>query len=111
MTDVKTLTYVKPSPIHGLGLFAAEFIPEGTVIGKLEGHMTEEDGPYVLWIEDERGLHVTNDLRYINHADDANAVYYDDLTVGALRDIQPDEEITHNYRGDDEEAEIDFEEA
>ena len=43
----------------------------------------------------------TNDLRYINHHPDPNAVYYDDLTVYALRDIAPGEEITHNYWGDD----------
>lgn len=35
----------------------------------------------------------------MNHSPKANAAYYDDLTFSALRDIQPGEEITHNYTG------------
>lgn len=96
---------VKQSAIHGRGLFATMLIPEGTVIGKLEGEITTEDGPHVLWLDETRGMRVTNDLKFINHAAEPNAAYFDDLTVGALRDIKPGEEITHNYLGDDEEDE------
>jgi len=95
---------VKPSGIHGHGLFASEIIKKGAVIGHLEGEHTQEDGPHVLWIDDERGLRVTNDLRFINHSAQPNAVYFDDLTVVALKTIQPGQEITHNYLGDDELA-------
>ena len=90
----------RPSEIHGTGLFATRRIPAETCLGKLEGEWVEADGPHVLWIDGTRGLHVTNDLRYINHADEPNAVYYDDLTVYSLRTIEPGEEITHNYDGD-----------
>jgi hypothetical protein len=92
-------------------LFAAEFIEEGTFIGQVEGRDTEQDGPYVLWIDGLRGFEVTNDFKYVNHSPDANAAYFDDLTFMALRDIQPGEEITHNYTGiaddDDTAFEID----
>ncbi len=92
---------VRPSAIHGQGLFAATCIPAGTVIGQVEGTPTREDGPHVLWLTDDLGLRVTNEMRFINHSDDANAVYYDDGEVVALRDIQPGEEITHHYDGDE----------
>ena len=92
---------VRPSAIHGHGLFATRLIPADTVLGELQGQPTADDGPYVLWLDEAEGFRVENDLKYINHAPTPNAVYYDDLTVVALRDIQPGEEITHHYDGDD----------
>ncbi len=90
-------TYVAASPIHGRGLFAAAEIASGTVIGWLRGIPAKQDGPYVLWLDSEAGIEVQCDLKYINHSDQPNACYYDDLSVVALRDIQPGEEITHDY--------------
>lgn len=92
---------VRESPIHGRGLFAKTLIPADTVIGTLEGDAVTEDGPHVLWIDDEKGFRVSNDLKFINHATSANAAYYDDLTVMTLVDILPGEEITHDYDGSD----------
>lgn len=89
--------FVDTSAIHGKGLFARTFIPAGTEIGTIEGTWTTQDGDYVLWLDEQKGIRVECDLRYINHSDHPNAVYYDDLKVCALRDIQPGEEITHNY--------------
>jgi len=37
------------------------------------------------------------DLRFTNHSDQPNVVYYDSLRVVALRDIDVDEELTYNY--------------
>jgi len=88
------------SSIHGRGLFATRFIPAGTTVGILEGHHVVDDGPHVLWLDDQRGFHVTNDLCFINHSDTPNVAYFDDLTVGTLRDILPGEELTHFYGGD-----------
>ncbi|MDJ0779666.1 MAG: SET domain-containing protein [Gammaproteobacteria bacterium] len=90
-------THVADSAIHGLGLFASETIPAGQVIGYLRGKPTRRDGTYVLWISETEGFEVACDLRYINHSDRPNACYYDDLSVVALRDICPGEEITHDY--------------
>jgi SET domain-containing protein len=88
---------VNESEIHGKGLFAKTRIRKNTVIGDLQGRKTKTDGPHVLWLDDEQGFLVENDLRYINHSATPNAIYYDDLTVVALRDIKPGEEITHYY--------------
>ncbi|MFC1774321.1 SET domain-containing protein [Pseudomonadota bacterium] len=89
--------FVDDSQIHGKGLFAKTFIPAGEEIGTIEGEYTESDGDYVLWVNDQTGILVESDMRYINHSDNPNAAYYDDLTVYALKDINPGKEITHNY--------------
>lgn len=94
-------TYVAASAIHGRGLFAAAPIPGGTVIGFLEGRPSARDGRYVLWIGPDQAVEVTCNLKYINHSDRPNACYYDDLSVVALRDIEPGEEITHDYGSND----------
>jgi len=94
-------TYVANSLIHGKGLFASARIPEGNIIGWLTGRPTAKDGAHVLWISANCAIEVLCELRYINHSDDPNACYYDDLSVVALRDIEPDEEITHNYSSND----------
>lgn len=94
-------TYVAASTIHGKGLFATATIPGGSIIGWLNGKPCSTDGAHVLWISERQGIEVLCDLKYINHADDPNACYYDDLSVVALRDIEPHEEITHNYNSND----------
>ena len=94
----KKLVYVKDSGIHGKGLFAKKSIKAGVVIGELKGKPAKDDGPYVLWLDDDKnGFEVNNVFKYINHDCKPNACYYDDLTVVALRNIKKDEEITHHY--------------
>jgi SET domain-containing protein len=93
--------YVADSAIHGKGLFARTTIPGGATIGWLNGKPCSTDGDYVLWISEREGIEVLCDLRYINHSDEPNACYYDDHSVVALRDIDPYEEITHNYASND----------
>jgi len=94
-------TYVAASLIHGKGLFAKTAIAGGEVIGWLNGKPCSTDAAHVLWISERQGIEVLCDLRYINHSDDPNACYYDDLSVVALRDIEAHEEITHNYNSND----------
>lgn len=91
---------VKQSAIHGLGLFASRSIDAGELIGAIEPRPVRRDGPHVLWVSENEGHRVDGPLKYINHSPDPNACYCDDLTVIALRDIRPGEEITHDY-GDD----------
>ena len=100
---------IRESPLHGRGLFARVLIPADTVIGWVTAEPAEDhelDGPYVLWVDGEKPVRVTCDMRFINHSDQANAAYFDDLSVMSLRDIAPGEEIVHNYMGDaaDEEG-------
>ena len=104
--------FVADSPIHGKGLFARNFIAAGEEIGTIEGKHTTENGDHVIWIDEQTGILVESNLRYINHSDTPNAAYYDDLKVCALKDIHPGEEITHNYYQPgtlDEEADVDEE--
>lgn len=104
---------VRESPLHGRGLFATQHIPEDTVIAWLATEPADEtdlDGPYVLWVDGVQPVRVTCDMRYINHGDEPNAAYYDDLSVMAVRDIQQGEEILHNYMGDaiDDDTQVHF---
>lgn len=92
---------VKRSGIHGKGLFTKQRLREGQQLGRCSATPTTKDTPYTLWLEDENAaVRVTCDFKYINHSSDPNVAYYDDLTVHALRDIAPGEELTHHY-GDD----------
>ena len=102
MPDSFNKFYVKQSPIHGKGLFAKEKIKAGELIGIVEGEPTDTDGPYVLWVDGTKGFEVRCQLRFINHSDNPNAVYYNTLEVCALRDILVDDEITHDYQSDDD---------
>lgn len=111
-------TTVGQSPIHGLGLFAAEAIPAGTVIWQLDPlfdrvftveeltgrpplvrefieHYCEyfpETGELVLSCDGDR---------YTNHSDDPNTRVdgenRPDARVIATRDIAAGEEITCDY--------------
>ncbi|HHH48275.1 MAG TPA: SET domain-containing protein-lysine N-methyltransferase [Gammaproteobacteria bacterium] len=94
---MKKQVYVDDSPIHGKGLFAGCDIPKGTVIGVVKGVAAKKDGPYVLWLNENEGIRVRCNLRFINHSKRPNAAYYDTLEVIALRDIRQGEEITHDY--------------
>ncbi len=96
----ENLYVVKNSGIHGKGLFATCKINAGDIIGNIKYNPVEEDGPHVLWINDKTGVRVDNDLKYINHHENPNACYCEDLQVVALKDIAKNVEITHDY-GDD----------
>ena len=95
-SDISKNVFVANSELHGKGLFAARAIKADTVIGRLVGMPTYEDGIYVLWITDDLGLELVNDFKYINHGKIPNVAYTDeDVTV--LRDIEPGEELLHDY--------------
>jgi uncharacterized protein len=89
---------VGPSSIHGRGCFATKRIPARALIGRFECRPTTRNGPHVLWLDDEPLL-VTNELRFLNHAADPNAVV-DELDVRARRPIAAGEEITIDYGED-----------
>lgn len=97
------LVYTGSSEIHGTGLFARHQISQGDYIGTYEGSTTTTDGTYVLWLYEEGKTPVgrcgENLLRYLNHAEDANAAF-DGFALYALTTIEPDEEITFNYEGE-----------
>jgi uncharacterized protein len=92
--------YVGKSSIHGQGLFARIRIPAGEMIGRFEGVETDQDGQYVLWIQQSGsrylGIEGTTELRFVNHSRSPNAEFEDDVLV-ALRPIRPGDEITCDY--------------
>ncbi len=100
---------VATSPIHGKGLFAQSFIKEGEILGTIQGIRTNENGSYVLWVNEDYPIRILCKFKYINHSDDPNVVLYDTLEVCAIRDIEPGEEITHNYESGDWEEEEEYE--
>lgn len=113
-------TKVKASQIDGLGLFADQFIPKGTVTWTYEPSIdvsyTDADvaslSPEARAVFDKysyydktRGFHIVcgDDDRFINHsAIDPNILTTHGEDV-ALRDIYPGEELTCDYRGFDDE--------
>lgn len=98
-------TYVKPSQIHGLGLFASEDIKEGERIihGNPDYSFVEE---WVRYKKTEKIKSFTLARGYcmINHSEEPNTHREGkDLHIIASRDIQKGEEITEDYYklGDD----------
>ncbi len=104
------------SAIHGIGLFAAEFISEGTIIwkfhpdidirltaeqiGELAGPCREQTRKYT-YREKQTGLYVLcgDDARFFNHCGEPNCIDIfnsEDLTIAA-RDIRGGEELTCDY--------------
>lgn len=100
--------WVRPSRIHGFGLFAQTFIPAESYIGDYAGPPVEEDGRYVLWVEQEdgswAGVDGRNALRYLNHKPAPNAEL-NGIELYAVCDIERGEEITIHYGEDWAEGE------
>lgn len=91
---------IRNSGIHGKGVYAVAPIVKGAKIGTYHGEITEEDDTYVLWITDENGdeygVNGTTDLKFLNHSHVPNTEFDGD-ELHALRDINPEEEITFHY--------------
>ena len=93
----------RPSPVHGTGVFAVSALPAGAHVGTYTGRPTDDDGVYVLWIEDGAGgwerIDGTGVLRFLNHSRSPN-VEFDGPDLYARRDIEAGEELLFDY-GDD----------
>ena len=88
---------VANSGIHGKGLFARRAMREGELLGFCKTRPARKAGLHTLTMSDGSLIDVCCDLKYINHGKTANVIYYDDLSVVALRDIAPGEELLHDY--------------
>ena len=109
MNQVKT--YIAPSKIEGVGLFAGQDIKKGTLIWKFSGldqqftykqiqqlKLTELEKQYFKRYEfGKDGVYIfcSDDARFCNHADNPNTDGYPKQY--ALVDIKKGEEITCNY--------------
>jgi len=115
-------TVLQPSQIHGIGLFAAEFIPKGRLVAKYTPGLDitvqlEELDPelspyseimrtflrkYSYW-DDYKKLYIVSvdNSRFINHSRTPNLHspnHPDEFDcLYAIRDIEPGEELTEDY--------------
>jgi SET domain-containing protein len=106
-------TKLDRSPIEGIGLFAAEFIPKGTTIWEydpvIDIRFSEKDIQNLSEIaykqimkysyrDKSSGLYVLcgDDARFFNHFEDSNCLGDDNRTF-ARRDIGKGEELTCDY--------------
>jgi hypothetical protein len=80
---------IRESPIAGLGLFATERITAGTYIGII--HIVQDEGNVIR----------TPLGGFGNHSDTPNCfkikLENNNSWIGAIRDIEPNEEITWRY--------------
>lgn len=100
---------MKPSPVHGRGMFAKIRIKAGKVIEtaplifiKRERDLTDDSivRRYDLRLEGENSAIMLGYGSIYNHSDYNNAIWYyqgDLLFVEAVRDINPGEEVFVNY--------------
>jgi hypothetical protein len=99
---------VRPSSIHGMGMFASQPIHEGEMVVRIGGTvMTEEEfRAYLSTVscynavqigEETHLVDVPTALGGMNHCCDANLWMRDEVTVVARRDIMAGEELTQDY--------------
>jgi len=113
-------TFIDPSSIHGIGLFAAERIPAGTPIWKFEDgfdvkipvkvverlpQSTQETIRKYAYRETDHYILSSDDARFINHAKPPNIVspHGSDIDIAA-RDIDKGEELTMDYTSFDADS-------
>jgi len=103
---------VRSSSLQGRGVFATEKIEQGEVVAVKAGHIITADqlpeitanvGDYALQIHDRFYLSPISDEEiermtiFINHSCDPNVGFDGQVTYVAMRDIEPGEELCHDY--------------
>jgi SET domain-containing protein len=103
---------VRESGVHGRGVYAVQFIPEGTRVIEYTGERVsweaapdDPNDPHTFNFGLENGEVINpevggNDARWINHSCDPNCetVEEDDrVFIDAMRDIYPGEELLYDY--------------
>ncbi len=103
---------VRESAVHGRGVYAAQFIPEGTRIIEYTGQRVsweaapdDENDPHTFNFGLENGEVINpenggNDARWINHCCDPNCEAIEEgnrIFIYAMRDIEAGEELFYDY--------------
>lgn len=93
------------------GLFTRCQITSGSIILKCPGKIVDHPNRYSLQIDQKRHLNKGGDIDdFINHSCEPNCfIRFPDLSLEALRDIQPGEELTINYCASELKIEEPFE--
>lgn len=112
----KTIT--RPSPIHGTGLFAAKAIVNGEIVAIKGGYIFDSKtlakveatlGPAEIAVAD--GFYIgprseqerDGSMIYTNHSCEPNIGIQGQIVFVAMRDIQPGEELTHDWATTDDD--------
>lgn len=101
---MKSIIFVKKSPLGGYGVFATENIGKGRRIGRWVGKRTNRNSKYVNWMEFPegfRGYLGRGRLKFLNHSDKHNSEF-NGLELFAIKSIRKGAEITIDY-GDEYE--------
>jgi SET domain-containing protein len=106
---------VKPSDIHGLGIFTSIDIPEGSLIMTIRGEVISEEecikreekgNVYIFWNGDSYIDSINEKkIKFLNHKCDFNCDVIDgednNLWLVSYRDIKAGEELTIDYGYDE----------
>jgi len=104
-----SLIMVKRSPIAGVGVFALQDLPEGTIVHRMVGDVATLDELIVrvhtgdmaasdpFQIEDDLFLDLEETSRSFNHSCDPNVYVRGSRELVALRTIPAGQEITFDY--------------
>lgn len=110
-------TEVRPSPIHGEGLFAKRAIAQGEIVAVKGGHvLTAEQWATLEPVLGSAEIQVSEELfiapadqtehdgsvLYTNHSCDPNLAIQGQIVLLAMRDIAPDEELTIDWATTDD---------
>jgi SET domain-containing protein len=111
-TTAQPLLQIAPSGVHGRGVYATRFIPEGTRVIEYTGQRmswddapNDENDPHTFNFGLDNGEVINpeiggNEARWINHscAPNCEAIEEDDrIFIYAMRDIEPGEELSYDY--------------
>lgn len=99
---------IRPSPIHGNGMFASRPIHAGEIVVIIGGTVLtgEEFRVYIQAVSRYNAVQIGEDAHLVdiptsppgmNHSCDANLWMYDEVTVIARREIPAGEELTQDY--------------
>lgn len=97
----KVNCYIKPSQIHGVGLFALEDIKAGDII-EVELAKCDYSRDYKEWAKylketTKKSFALTQGYCVINHSGEPNVFRGDEIIIIAKTDIKKGEEIVENY--------------
>ena len=100
---------IRPSSIHGNGLFALRSFERGEVVLRWNlsltipneevASLTVEEQRYLHPLDQHRSVVVQRPERFVNHSCDNNTVVREFCDV-AIRTIEPGQEITSDYSSD-----------
>jgi hypothetical protein len=105
-------TEVRPSPIHGQGLFAREAIAAGEIVTVKGGHvltgaqwaaLEPELGPAEVQIAEDLFIAPAGraeregSMMYTNHSCEPNIALQGQIVFVAMRDVAAGEELTHDW--------------